>query len=239
MSKKFEVLHPNKTFEILHPLVTTSLFRRLMISLLVIDVIFLGAHVAAVLLQKFEMQKLSFLPVDLKSIRIDVEGSFSEAYEHMKAAACVAAFFIVYWKRAKPVYILFAGVFFAAILDNSLQAHEAAGSTLTPWSAAGELLAFTSSGAIFLSLLWLFWPQTGPDAAYVTACTLLLSGLAFFAVVVDAVHYLVPLYVDHTEQLLGFVEDGGELLALTFNVAFVCTLARYATSGGGEGETMK
>lgn len=154
----------------------------------------------------------------------------------MKAAVCAAAFFIVYWKRAKPVYILFAGVFFAAVLDNALQAHEAAGSTLTPWSAAGELLAFTSFGTIFLLLLWLLWPQTEPDAAYVRACTLLLSVLAFFAVVVDAFHYLVPLYVDHTEQLLGFVEDGGELLALTFNVAFACALARYAAAKGGEGE---
>ncbi len=156
---------------------------------------------------------------------IEMDRGFAETFQYIQGFWLVLLFC---WLTAisSPAYLTWALLFAYIVVDDAFMLHERIGRTLAgyvPYQDVGllrtrdigELVVFATIGALFLLLF---------GAAYYWSGTLIRNTyrqllryfalLVFFGVVVDLLHIMVG-NATVAASLLGLLEDGGEMVALS------------------------
>ncbi|MCA0434243.1 MAG: hypothetical protein LCH46_13380 [Proteobacteria bacterium] len=157
---------------------------------------------------------------------------FGESFEYVKFlwAAILTAWLAVRMDRIG--YIIWSFVFLGLIVDDAMQLHETIGTYLTRTLSIpsafglrgqdfGELLAMAAGSLVLVPALLFSYllSDTGVRTAQRRWIKWLVL-LAIFGVLVDAVHSLF-LQTPSLERLFSILEDGGELVVISFLVAAV------------------
>ncbi|WP_432557399.1 hypothetical protein [Granulicoccus sp. GXG6511] len=159
------------------------------------------------------------------------DGGYAEFLQYAKFAWC-GLLLVVLARTGRTKALLLWVPFIAYLaLDDVLQIHENVGAWLAEVLQIphfglrsyhiGELLVAVAAIAVGLGLVLIGCFFSRPVVRGIFIDILLLVGLmAFFAVGVDAVHSLLGAFAP-IEMVLGLVEDGGEMLALSLLVAYL------------------
>lgn len=168
--------------------------------------------------------------------------SGGEILNYIKWVLIVFALTAVYRKGRQPVFLGLAGFFFVCLLDDSLQIHERGAEWLifnhdiyrffgSGQAMAGELITWTMLGVPALASLGIGWgASTTEDRQQIFPALLLFAGVAFCAIGLDVLHTVLD---DRSLEagVLGILEDGGEMVFLTFLLAFVWQIFSQAEAG--------
>ncbi len=173
---------------------------------------------------------------------IEVETGYAESFQYLKWAAAALLLFILAWRRRAAIYAVWAILFLYLLLDDALLFHERAGGWFTQTlnlqdfqelylrhfeffflraQDFGELIFATAVGLTIAIALYFSWP--GIEAKRERAvtkwlvCWVLL--FAFFAVGVDMIHIMAWEIYPPAIELLGVIEDGGEMICASLLVA--------------------
>lgn len=165
------------------------------------------------------------------------EGGLGECWEYVLSAATATALLRLWARTRCSVYAASAAVFAWVLLDNAVELHERGGTALAPffrWLGAGvlapdvgELVVFAAAG---LAIIALIFPSVrhgiGRDAVLALAPVACVFGAAFFGVGADFVHSEVHSLASENlaDQVLGFIEDGGELAMLSLAAALALAI---------------
>ena len=138
--------------------------------------------------------------------------------------------------RAKLAgFLVWSVLFIYLLLDDSLQMHERYGgyiaknSNFAPFAGLrpkdfGELVVSGICAATFLTFLSWFYVRGSEAFKYATRHLLsLLVALAFFGILVDMAHIAFGQY-GYVNHLLGVLEDGGEMVVMSFITWYVFLL---------------
>lgn len=174
---------------------------------------------------------------------LDTELSYGEVVQYFKFAWLVVltAFFAIEhrsWQIA-----MWLPVFAYLLADDALRIHERLGRQLSNALGLRETLGppglelaqhsvFGIAGLLLMIPLIIGYLRGDSRSRWIYRCFLLLIGiLAFFAIVVDLLHVVV---VENPRRgdWMGFIEDGGEMLAASALVVFAL---RLNLSGGKRG----
>jgi len=195
-----------------------SMSRRLLILLLCTDGAFLAMHVAAHTVPGLD-NPLYFL---------NRERGYPEAFQYIKLFWIVLLLGQYFVAQRRPVYAVWASVFFYLLLDDAMRIHERIGQWLEHEAELpslfglaphhlGELLTSCAMGLVFLALLALTYALGKRRDREVTRLfAILLAALAFFGVLVDALHALAV--GNLSGAVFVFIEDGGEMLVVSVAV---------------------
>lgn len=158
------------------------------------------------------------------------DGGYGEWFEYAKTLLCAAAMTAVFRRTRQPAFAALAMVYAFILLDNALQLHERADAAVAtlfmpaqslfpdaPQTIA-QAVFYLAAGAAIVMALARALRRTGPgDRRPALLAVLAIGVLAGFGVGVDLLHAVVTGMLDDHDLILGFVEDGGELVALTLN----------------------
>jgi hypothetical protein len=168
----------------------------------------------------------TLLASDLYSLSKD--GGYAEIFQYVKLYWIVIMLFALWSRTREPVYTAWMLLYAYLLCDDALQIHERVGGAIArSWGYGdafslegkdfGELTLSAAFGLVFLGLIsmtYLRSTQVARDASKDLA--LLFAILVFFGVGMDVLHTAVE--VPSVKQLLGVLEDGGEM----FTVSVVC-----------------
>jgi hypothetical protein len=176
-------------------------------------------------------------------LRVDMDGSYGEAYQYVKYFWLLIL--LVVYARQNRSWAMIAWVLLIAyfMLDDALLLHERAGFWYSSQSWAfgigpvsaqslGELTVSALVGVLLLVPLVVGYLRGDARTKWIFRVMLaLVVVLLVFALVVDAVHGLF-IDIKLIDRIVGFVEDFGEMLALSALVVFAF---RINVSGGMPG----
>jgi hypothetical protein len=207
-------------------------FRAVLLVLIAVDLALIGLNFAA-----FILQSAHVIPSVPDLLKVTRDWSLPEDYNYLKWAVIVVA---LVWIAVRDRWLSplpWALVFLMILIDDSLQVHESLGEILSVnlqlsdalflfGNDLGEILVFLAMGAIALILTLRLLTRNGQDAARMSARYLLvLAGLGFFGVGIDALHQVVSHILDAETpavfvlRIFGLLEDGGEMLVASYAVA--------------------
>jgi hypothetical protein len=178
------------------------------------------------------------------------ETGLSERFQHLKWAVAAVLLLILFMRRRAMIYAAWALVFAYFAIDDSIRLHERVGSWLVRVldlrsfediylehfsyfylraQEFGELIVAASLGLIIVAILYIAWPR--PDAIREkTVAKRLIAWLllfALFAVGFDMLHTMVWEIYPPAIELIGVIEDGGEMICASILVCgLVLELAR-------------
>jgi len=190
-----------------------------LILLLCADLAFFGMHFIAAIIGDIKW----VLKSDLFNIELD--RGYPEMYQYIKFFWIIILFLNLALKNRSLHYIPWVLLFTYFLLDDSIQIYEQAGYFFTELFNFTPLfglrvqdygeLAFTATAGILLlpPLVWAYRKGTQIFRKISLDIGLLVLVLVFFGVVVDMVHIVVPLGT--VSFIVGVVEDGGEMLAVS------------------------
>ncbi|QDG74938.1 hypothetical protein [Labrenzia sp. PHM005] len=159
--------------------------------------------------------------------------SAGEILNYIKWVLIIFTVMSIYLHRRVPVFLGLAIFFLIALFDDSLQLHERGATWLientpmydlfgTDQGVAGELVIWTFLGILSVSCLAIGWIMSPPEECRrIVPVMLLFFGVVFCAVVLDVLHHKLPTPRSLFAGLLGILEDGGEMVMLTFLLAYV------------------
>jgi len=188
----------------------------LLICLLVVDMLFILAHVIT--------ESMGYS--ETRSFNLGYDGGFPELFQYLKFLIIVVSLAFLTFGHKKHSYIPWFILFFMLGIDDALGIHERFG-----WQFAnrlgldpafglraidlGELTYFLIVGMLFLSVLAVFYLRGSTHFKRTCWDILLLFGpLVFFGVGIDMLHsYFESQPI--AESILLVLEDGGEMIALS------------------------
>lgn len=212
-------------------------FRSLLASVLICAAALAGLDIAH-RYAEMEGQDLPFW------FSLSEEGSFSEWFEYALTTAAAGALLFAWLRRRAPILGVAAFFYCWLTLDNALGLHEADGRLLAPLfaftgeagpdlAAVGEVAVFGVAGLAFaaamLAALTARFPRANSAGLTVVAAAALAAP---FGIGVDLAHELLPPASVILAEAVGFIEDFGELLALT--LGSVAALSFDAWDAGRE-----
>lgn len=170
-------------------------------------------------------------PFESEKWLMTYDRGFAEYFQYALILLAAALVALVYWGKRSSVAALIAATLVYLFADDAFQIHEKAGYAIAETglfeafrpigqSHVGEFVFLLSVGGILLSALFLAarrQSETIKAVAIVYAALFVFHGV--FAVLVDAVHAITH------APLLGFVEDGGELVITCLIAGFSVFLA--------------
>lgn len=213
------------------PFVTLS-FRTLLLLLLAIDFAFIAVNVIAVL--SYDASMIDAVPTYLK-ITEDLQPP--EDFNYLKWLVIAVA---LVWLAVRDRWlapILWAAVFAMILSDDALQVHERLGSILSDWLSIpdntlvygkdlGEILVFGLMGLVTLAVaVFLLSRRDAPSRRMNKRYFIIILALGFCGVGFDAIHAIIQHLTGTSalatlaQQVLGMMEDGGEMLVGSFAVA--------------------
>lgn len=200
--------------------------RILLLLLLASDLVFIVLHI---LEMQGRLPRANGFNVELL---ITFEGSLGESFQHLKEALVAVCLMIVAVRRR---HLLFAGwslLYAYLAADDTFQIHENFAMRMTRWLGlpvsmrtqdTGEIAVSAFAAAIFLVPIALGWWRASVQSRRIAVPLAALLGLlVFFGIGVDALHAMVR----GSELVLGTLEDGGEMLAMSLTLAYVIHLAQ-------------
>lgn len=196
---------------------TTRATRHLLVLLLIGDVTFMLLHIAL---------KTGWISNPQYSVEMD--RGYAEIYLYVQEYWAALLLIAVGWQRKRLIYPAWGLAFAYFVLDDSLQIHERLGGRvaraldLQPMIALraqdfGELLVTVVAAAgLFLLIGICHWRSGSADRRISRHLFWLVVALAGFGVVTDMLHIMIP----WGTTFLGLVEDGGEMVVISFVVAY-------------------
>lgn len=173
--------------------------------------------------------------LDNPMFSVEHDKGYPELYQYVKYVWIIVFLVYLALKNRSLQYVSWALVFTYALADDSFQIHENVGGLVAknlhfapPFGLRlqdfGELAVSATAGVILLPLLvWAYKSGSQMFRKVFQDMSLLMLALAFFGVVVDMVHSATHLG-RKVELILGFVEDGGEMLVVSFILWYVFLL---------------
>lgn len=211
--------------------------RRVILLVLAIDLAFILAHAATVLLQYFDATQSPL--VQNHVLTVSREGGPAEIFNYVQTAACALLLGSLFARTRARVYALWAFVFALVVADDALGIHERGGGLLAAslrlsapaglrMQDVGEIAVWSAMGLVVAGV-WL-WARRAPGSQADRARGRLL-GLAFallvaFAFGVDVLHSAVHPDRWYLEHAFAIAEDGGEMLALGIAFALAILMVR-------------
>jgi hypothetical protein len=199
--------------------------RRLLTLFVAADTLFIGLHLVHML--------TPWLPNTLYSV--ETERGFAEVFQHLKAF-WIALMFALGW-AVHPSFLraAWAGIFGYLLADDAFQVHERAGDALAHvmrlepvlgWrpSDLGQLVWMGILGVGVVVTLGVGYVRASVRArGFTLGLLVLLVGYGCFAGGGDALHA----WFRHTpwDRWLGLIEDGGELVMMSWMTAYVFALS--------------
>ncbi|RWP62738.1 MAG: hypothetical protein EOR08_13865 [Mesorhizobium sp.] len=168
-------------------------------------------------------------------LNITRDGSLPEMFNYGQAALCALFLFGIWLRTREHMFLAWSLIFSFVTLDDATRFHERGGLLLAatfdlvslPGMRArdtGEIITWSSVALGLLApLLWSFWQSRPRQQALGSVFLLLFACLVGFAVVVDMLHFLTG------SKLVGYAEDGGEMLSIA--VACCCAFILYRGLG--------
>ncbi|MBN2452867.1 MAG: hypothetical protein JXB40_01220 [Candidatus Omnitrophica bacterium] len=170
----------------------------------------------------------------LLNARFSIEQDFgyAEIYQFIKEYWVVVLLFIAAVKRRHFIYFSWALLFLYLLFDDVFQFHE----TLACYFASclnlpsifhlraqdiGELGVSVFFGFLLFAFIWVLYLFSDRAAKQLSRhLFILVALLAFFGVLVDMLHIVLP----WGESILALIEDGGEMLMMSIIVWYVFNL---------------
>jgi hypothetical protein len=166
-------------------------------------------------------------------------GGFGEWFENFKYVLVILFFVTVGIRKSRTAYLLWALVFICLLLDNYFMGHEQIGEYLSKILSidsflifkpqeAGELIVYSWLGALVLIVLFLTQKEFGDQSWQIFGLILLMG---FFGVGVDVIGATFKGTILSGTKF-GIIEDGGELISLSFLVWYTYTyIFRFYSNG--------
>ncbi len=197
---------------------------RLLVLLIFVDVTFMLIHVFLYKMQAVDDPHL----LNLLSIEIDL--GYSEIFQYIKEYWIALLLLIFALKKKHIIYFSWSLLFLYFLFDDSLQIHEKLGESLVNHfnvqpmfglraNDLGELgvsLFFASFLFSFIAIAYYFSDSVAKKISKDLFIGVL--SVAFFGVVIDMLHMIVPVA---GKALWGLIEDGGEMIIMSFIVWYV------------------
>lgn len=177
----------------------------------------------------------------LRDVRFAVtaERSYGEWFEYVKAI--IVALLLFGAARRTRAALVWGGLFVYLALDDAFAVHEALGvivarglslpavKSIEP-RQLGELVIYGVVGLAFtIALVSVLRRSDGASRLLTAALALPFALLVFFGAGMDVIHSLLS---DRTSRdIVGLIEDGGEMIAMSLLVA----ITWWATRTGGDG----
>lgn len=197
-------------------------------TLCLVDLAFIAAHLGSLALP-------GLLPPWRFSIEAD--GTWPEQFQYLKWGL-VALLMAIAAVRSRSAGLLPWAVLFGYLLaDDALGLHERFGRALAHGLAlprlpflrpqdSGELLYLCGIGLLLLATLAMAWRRGNANSRTTTLdMVALLILLAFCGVALDLLHVAMPKWL-HLKQVLGVLEDGGEMFCASLMTAYATALVR-------------
>ena len=203
-------------------LISLTMKSRLFAILLCIDFIFLAMHIY-VATRPWEV---STSPIEY--LRIDKDLGLSEVFEYFVLAGGLIATLILIKRTRDRAYWIIAAVMLYFLIDDAFSVHEIFGRSVDRDDPnIAEAIPSLIAGAIFglaggISL----YQSRGTARAILIAFGLCVAFIAFFAVGVDTLHGLYIRPFSPLDGPITLIEDGSELVGLTFLSALLLTVQR-------------
>ena len=202
-----------------------------------------SASVLLVLLLLFDLLFVSLSLINyfkhLESSKLNIinEAGYAEVYQHIKFLLVIVLLIYIALKNASARYLTWAGVFTYFLLDDFLQIHERFGNkiassiTFIPplgisHQAFGELVISLIAFLIMFAVLVQAYRGSGSTTFKKISLdmALLIIVLAFFGVFIDVANTAIKIGWK-TRFLLWYVEEGGELVTVSFILWYIFLVA--------------
>jgi hypothetical protein len=211
-------------------------FRTMLVRLLLVDLTLILLNIVAVF--AFKAHLIAEVPELLK---VTHDLSLPEDFNYLKWALIATALFWMAYRDRWLTPFLWGIIFVMILLDDAFQIHEMLGhdvsleanlpsTSLLIADDLGELLVFAFMGLVALGIAVTSFAQKGAFSRTMTIrYVLIVIGLGFFGVGIDAFHQMVVHLVTDTAletilpQMMGLVEDGGEMLVGSLALALTLT----------------
>jgi hypothetical protein len=193
----------------------------LLLLLLAADLVFIVLHVLHM-----------YTPfADNLSFSLEEDRGYGEVFQYVKFFWICLMLTLAFRHSRQLVYCAWALLFSYLLLDDALLIHEKLGVYLAealeiePMLGLrpqdfGELMVSAAAGSVLLSLIALAYLRSGNEAkSFSIAMAALFGILVFFGVGVDMLHS--ALRDMPGGSLLGLLEDGGELVAVSLTCGFL------------------
>lgn len=200
-------------------------YRKLLFILIAIDLIFIALHISRGIFGF--PQKSAF--------SIAQERGYAEIYQYLKELSVAFMLYKLGELRREKLYLSWSFMYLYIFLDDFIGLHELGGrlsTTILPNSLPlniqvndlGEVLFSLAAFGICGLLILIAYLRSKPDIRRTShPLILLLFLLIFTGGALDFVHSLVSIPV--IWDILGLLEDGGEMLVMSFTVYYtVCLL---------------
>jgi len=161
---------------------------------------------------------------------LSAERSYSEVFQYMKEYWITGLLLLLAVRRQETVFVVWAALFGYLLVDDSRGLHERLGQALAgddPLARVlgvraqdiGELLVSGAAAAVFFAAIALAHRRASAGGRAESWCLVRLCiALAAFGIGVDIVHELLP--PGGSYSLIAILEDGGEMVVMTFILAF-------------------
>lgn len=181
---------------------------------------------------------LGFFDIHIRGMSvfsIGRDGGAPELFMYGCELACAAGCFASFRNSGKKSFLFMALLFAFIAVDDSLAYHERLGHLIAPQSQnLGELLAWALAALLLLPpLVWCVARMRRDELGVYLVFAVVFAALVVFAVGADLVHALAKAALGEHERtakiigrLLGWVEDGGELVVVSAAACVGLTYAR-------------
>ena len=208
-----------------------------LILLLCTDLAFFGMHFITAITGDIKW----VLESDLFKIHRD--RGYPEIYQYIKFFWVIVLLFNLSLKNRSLHYIPWVLLFTYLLVDDSIHIHEEGGSFIKQFfnftppfglrlQDYGELVITATAGILlFLPLVWAYRKGSQIFRKISLDIGLLVLVLVFFGVVIDMMHQAIHLG-NSVYFIIGFVEDGGEMLAVSLILWYIFILNVRGTNAG-------
>jgi hypothetical protein len=174
----------------------------------------------------------------LKSLRIDVDGGLPERFSYAKTLLLVILIGYLLLARRQWIYASLAALFTLVLADDMLGIHEAGGKffaralDLQPMYGMravdfGEVITWLLLGILIAPLLAFGLLRSArPDRANGLTLLTPFVALVFCGVVVDQLFHVMRDAFFGVDVMLGMIEDGGEMVAITAACVLAAAMVR-------------
>lgn len=159
-------------------------------------------------------------------LNVSHDGGLPEIFQYVKFTIVLLIIMYLVFQKKRIFFFCWFVLFLVMLLDDAFKIHETSGKFLVTYLDIqpfmgldsvnyGELLYALFAGIIILPLMvYCYFSGDGSYRKSFLDLTLLLSILLFFGIIIDMLHsyfwYVYPL-----GGILGLLEDGGEMIALS------------------------